>query len=270
MPNDTETSLLGELEAEFKKIKGSKTFYDFLHFSTKKLWGTGCVIFLIFLHILPVAMLLIGGFSDCEAGRWLPRWMIISGFLGILIIITCYCFGYQVVDEDNNHCFCFTLLSCFSFMMAFFVAIWYIVGLFSAYSAYLNYNQENCSGFLLYFSLFLVTMGWHVLEDQRVIYDEKTVFGWGDQLASALVCLRENKILHRDLKPENILMTDHFIVKLADFGLAKHLKDMSEMTYGGTRRYMSPEQSKSKTNYKSDLWAFGLILWEMVERKLPI
>jgi serine/threonine protein kinase len=54
---------------------------------------------------------------------------------------------------------------------------------------------------------------------------EKFIF----DLIIAIQCLHENEIIHRDLKPHNLLLSENGVLKIGDFGFAKHLKD-SQMT----------------------------------------
>ena len=90
------------------------------------------------------------------------------------------------------------------------------------------------------------------------------------QLCEALDAAHSEGIIHRDLKPQNILMGagDHLYV--SDFGLAKSLESSaSGMTrtgqYLGTPRYMAPEQVEAgQVDKRTDLYALGLILFEMV------
>ncbi|HVI04388.1 MAG TPA: serine/threonine-protein kinase, partial [Enhygromyxa sp.] len=88
-------------------------------------------------------------------------------------------------------------------------------------------------------------------------------------------------IVHRDLKPENVFVTRDFrgreIVKLVDFGIAKLIDEdgaREQLTRAGmvfgTPRYMSPEQaSGGKLDERTDLYAAGLILYEMLAGKPP-
>ena len=105
------------------------------------------------------------------------------------------------------------------------------------------------------------------------------------QIASALESAHEKNIIHRDLKPLNIKLTDEGLVKLLDFGLAKALEretGSSDISTSptisdiasqagvllGTAAYMSPEQAKGKrTDTRTDIWAFGVVLYEMLTRR---
>ena len=77
-------------------------------------------------------------------------------------------------------------------------------------------------------------------------------------------------ILHRDLKTANIFLTKDSDVKLGDFGIAKLVSATKKQasTVIGTPYYISPELCQGKPyDQKSDIWALGCILYEMVSRK---
>ena len=88
-------------------------------------------------------------------------------------------------------------------------------------------------------------------------------------------------VVHRDLKPENVFVTKdyrgHELVKLVDFGIAKLIDEQGVKdqltragTIFGTPRYMSPEQaSGGKLDERTDLYAAGLILYEMLTGRPP-
>ncbi len=95
----------------------------------------------------------------------------------------------------------------------------------------------------------------------------------------ALAAAHAAGVLHRDLKPENLFMVSapSSTVKVLDFGIAKLLEPASnEPSFGttglllGTPRYMSPEQCKGESlDVRSDLYAVGLVLYELLDGRLP-
>jgi eukaryotic-like serine/threonine-protein kinase len=101
------------------------------------------------------------------------------------------------------------------------------------------------------------------------------VLKFAQQLAGALAAAHAEDVVHRDLKPQNILVDASDQLYIADFGLAKsYAAGAVGMTqtgaFLGTPRYMSPEQVEGKpTDGRSDLYAFGLILYEMVAGDVP-
>jgi TolB-like protein/tetratricopeptide (TPR) repeat protein len=93
------------------------------------------------------------------------------------------------------------------------------------------------------------------------------------QIVHGLEKAHSKKIVHRDIKPANILITTDDQVKIVDFGLAKlagRTLLTKEGTTLGTVAYMSPEQTQgSDVDERTDVWAFGVILYEMLTGKRP-
>jgi eukaryotic-like serine/threonine-protein kinase len=101
---------------------------------------------------------------------------------------------------------------------------------------------------------------------------------YGVQIAHGLAAAHEKGVVHRDLKPDNLFITKDGRVKILDFGLAKLVPTKATLDYSptltqpgvamGTVGYMSPEQVRGlTTDHRSDLFAFGAILYEMVMGK---
>ena len=94
------------------------------------------------------------------------------------------------------------------------------------------------------------------------------------QIASALAKIHGVGILHRDLKPGNIMLRSDDSVALIDFGLAKRMRLLMEMTdegeIFGTPYYMSPEQGHAESvDHRSDIYSLGVIFYEMLTGEKP-
>lgn len=94
-------------------------------------------------------------------------------------------------------------------------------------------------------------------------------------LCEALEYIHSNGVIHRDLKPENIFVSGDDSVKLVDFGIAGK-RGARRLTFGqlstimGTPDYISPEQVRGRRgNAKSDIYAVGVILFEMLTGHIP-
>jgi serine/threonine protein kinase len=99
------------------------------------------------------------------------------------------------------------------------------------------------------------------------------VLKYGAQMADALAEAHKAGIVHRDLKPGNVMITRHG-VKVLDFGLAKPSAPGEALTQTGvvmgTPAYMAPEQTQGRDDTRADLFALGLVLYEMLAGQLPI
>ncbi|HNB71642.1 MAG TPA: serine/threonine-protein kinase, partial [Acidobacteriota bacterium] len=109
--------------------------------------------------------------------------------------------------------------------------------------------------------------------------------GFAIQIADGLGAAHQRRILHRDIKPSNLMVSDEGRVKILDFGISKLLqddpaeaetdevtqvKDTREGIILGTVRYLSPEQARGNTlDPRSDIFSFGIVLYEMLTGKHP-
>jgi protein kinase-like protein/WD40 repeat protein len=122
------------------------------------------------------------------------------------------------------------------------------------------------------------------IKESAIPLDE--ALGIAGQIADALEVAHEKGITHRDLKPGNVKIKAGGAVKVLDFGLAKQSRDrdgavtensptlsMAATEAGvilGTAPYMSPEQARGKpVDKRTDIWAFGVVLYEMLTGKRP-
>ncbi|HTK82091.1 MAG TPA: protein kinase [Bacteroidota bacterium] len=115
------------------------------------------------------------------------------------------------------------------------------------------------------------------LREKRGQIGFKQAIDIGIQVADGLAAAHEKGIVHRDIKPENIMVRKDGIAQIMDFGLAK-LRNASsnanrltkEGSTVGTAGYMSPEQiTGSDVDHRSDIFSFGVMLFELVTGQLP-
>ena len=114
-------------------------------------------------------------------------------------------------------------------------------------------------------------------------FPAETVVRYGMQIAEGLAHAHERGVIHRDLKSANIIVTKEGKAKILDFGLAQQLpvegpenitRSMdsisSDSGFGGTIDYMAPEILRGqRADARSDIWALGIVLYEMATGKLP-
>ena len=95
-----------------------------------------------------------------------------------------------------------------------------------------------------------------------------------EQVADALDYAHQRGFIHRDVKPSNIFVSPQDRVTLTDFGIAKAASAARQLTREGmlmgTPAYMSPEQaSGAKVDYRTDLYALGVVLYQMLVGRTP-
>jgi NIMA (never in mitosis gene a)-related kinase len=109
-------------------------------------------------------------------------------------------------------------------------------------------------------------------QQKKKPFPESQILDYITQICLALQHIHKKKIIHRDLKSGNVFLMKSGLVKLGDFGIAKGLKSTWEKakTMVGTPYYLSPEIINSKPyDSKCDIWALGILLYELMTFKMP-
>ena len=105
------------------------------------------------------------------------------------------------------------------------------------------------------------------------LLEVETAIDLAIQIAEGLQEAHENGIVHRDIKSSNVMVTSRGKAKIMDFGLARS-KERTRITDTavilGTVSFMSPEQAcNEKVDNRTDIWSFGVMLYEMLTGQLP-
>ncbi|MBU0529078.1 protein kinase [bacterium] len=108
---------------------------------------------------------------------------------------------------------------------------------------------------------------------QKEALSFKEIINIAIETINGIKAAHNNNIIHRDIKSENIMVNESGSVKVMDFGLARDLdkKNVTKVSSTlGTIAYMSPEQIEgSKVDQRSDIYSFGVVLYEMISGRLP-
>jgi serine/threonine protein kinase len=137
-------------------------------------------------------------------------------------------------------------------------------------------EQEESAGYLVLEYVPGETLAQRIAREPLRLED---AFSIGLQIAEAVAAAHDKGVVHRDLKPGNIKITPEGKVKVLDFGLAKASPPKGQSVETavtrpgrimGTPAYMSPEQACGKdTDYRTDIWSFGCIMYEMLTGNIP-
>jgi serine/threonine-protein kinase len=124
-----------------------------------------------------------------------------------------------------------------------------------------------------YFAMAFATGGNLALCHARFHADPRQAAELLEKVARATQFAHDKGIIHRDLKPSNILLDERGEPLVADFGLVRFLDSDVDLTRTGeplgTPAYMAPEQADGRATVQSDVWALGVILYELLTGQRP-
>ena len=112
---------------------------------------------------------------------------------------------------------------------------------------------------------------WDYLHKRHEIPSMKQTLKWAKQIANGMAYMHKLNFVHRDLKSSNILLTSDMEIQLCDFGTSRLMENTTYASkVAGTLRWMAPEVVEKKpTNKSCDVFSFAMVVWELIEQKLP-
>mmetsp|Transcript_132070 Transcript_132070/g.228937 ORF Transcript_132070/g.228937 Transcript_132070/m.228937 type:complete len:449 (-) Transcript_132070:1234-2580(-) len=101
---------------------------------------------------------------------------------------------------------------------------------------------------------------------------EDQLLDWFVQICLAVQYCHKKRVFHRDIKTQNIFLSADGVIKLGDFGISRVLQNTGDCahTFIGTPYYLSPELIQERPyNTASDIWALGVVLYELMALRMP-
>ncbi|MBT8422790.1 MAG: serine/threonine protein kinase [Gammaproteobacteria bacterium] len=98
---------------------------------------------------------------------------------------------------------------------------------------------------------------------------DQTALSFTTQALNALSHAHSKRIIHCDVKPENFILFPGNQLRLTDFGFSKVALRTVKASGSGTLGYLAPEQALGRPMFQSDVFALGLVIWQLFSKQLP-